>query len=114
VVDPNHPGAPVPVRAAVRAYVPGHVGLRDQLRTQRILAEPIGTQRQDHIGILDIRVEKYFRLATARQLGAFFDVYNITNSDAAQNITWNSGSAYRLPTSVIGPTIMRFGVKLDC
>jgi hypothetical protein len=81
--------------------------------TQRILAEPVGTQRQDHIGILDIRVEKYFRLAAARQLGGFVDVYNITNSDAAQNITWNSGSAYRLPTSVIGPTIMRFGVKLD-
>lgn len=81
--------------------------------TQRILAESVGSQRQDHIGILDVRIEKYFRLGAARQLGTFVDVYNITNSDAAQNITWNSGSAYRLPTSVIGPTIVRFGVKLD-
>jgi hypothetical protein len=80
--------------------------------TQRILAEPIDSQRQDNIGILDVRVEKSFTLS-ARRLGLFFDVYNMTNSDAAQNITWNSGAAYRRPVTIIGPTIMRFGAKFD-
>jgi hypothetical protein len=81
--------------------------------SQRILAEPIDTQRQDDIVILDIRTEKFFQLAPSRRVGVFFDVYNLTNSDAAQNINWGAGSTYRFPVSIIGPTIMRFGAKFD-
>ncbi len=81
--------------------------------TQRILAEPLDSQRQDNITILDVRTEKFFNLAAARRVGVFFDVYNLTNSDAAQNINWNSGSTYRFPVTIIGPTIMRFGAKFD-
>ena len=81
--------------------------------TQRILAESISSQRQDNIAIVDIRAEKFFRFSAGRRLGVFGDVYNLTNSDAAQNITWNSGSAYLQPVSIIGPTIMRVGIKLD-
>ena len=81
--------------------------------TQRILAESISSQRQDNIAIVDIRAEKFFRFSAGRRLGVFGDVYNLTNSDAAQNITWNSGTAYLLPVSIIGPTIMRVGIKLD-
>lgn len=81
--------------------------------SQRILTEPIDSQRQDNISIVDLRVEKFFNLPTARRLGVFFDIYNLTNSDAAQNITWNSGSQYLRPVSIVGPTIMRFGTKFD-
>ena len=81
--------------------------------TQRILAEPIDSQRQDDIVILDIRTEKFFNLGNLRRFGVFFDVYNLTNSDAAQNINWGSGSTYRLPVTIIGPTIMRVGAKFD-
>jgi outer membrane receptor protein involved in Fe transport len=81
--------------------------------SQRILAEPIDSQRQDDIAILDIRAEKFFDLGASRRLGVFTDVYNLANSDAAQNITWNAGTAYLLPVSIIGPRIMRFGVKFD-
>ncbi|MEZ5285676.1 MAG: hypothetical protein R2712_12890 [Vicinamibacterales bacterium] len=81
--------------------------------TQRILAEPIDSRRQDSIAILDIRAEKFFQLAPSQKLGVFFDVYNLTNSDAAQNITWNSGSAFLRPVAIIGPTIARIGVKVD-
>jgi hypothetical protein len=81
--------------------------------SQRMLAEPIDSQRQDNIAILDIRVEKFFDLGASRRFGAFFDVYNLTNSEAAQNITWSSGGAYLRPVSIIGPTIMRFGMKFD-
>ncbi len=80
--------------------------------SQRILAEPIDSRRQDDIAIVDIRAEKFFTMAS-RRLGLFADVYNLTNSDAAQNITWNSGTAFLRPVSIIGPTIMRFGVKFD-
>jgi outer membrane receptor protein involved in Fe transport len=81
--------------------------------SQRILAEPLDTQRQDDIVILDIRTEKFFNMAASRRVGVFFDVYNLTNSDAAQNINWGSGSTYQFQVSVIGPTIMRFGAKFD-
>lgn len=81
--------------------------------TQRILAEPIDSQRQDNIAILDIRTEKFFNFTAARRVGVFFDVYNLTNSDAAQNINWGAGSTYRFPVSIVGPTIMRFGAKFD-
>ena len=47
------------------------------------------------------------------RLGVFVDAYNLTNSNAAQNIVWNSGTAYLQPVSIIGPAIMRFGAKFD-
>jgi hypothetical protein len=52
-------------------------------------------------------------VATGRRVGLFFDVYNLTNADAAQNINWGSGSTYRFPVTIIGPTIMRFGAKFE-
>ncbi len=81
--------------------------------SQRILAEPIDSQRQDDIVILDVRTEKFFNLGNGRRIGAFFDVYNLTNSDAAQNINWGAGTTYRLPVTIVGPTIARFGMKFD-
>ena len=81
--------------------------------SQRILTEPIDSQRQDDIVVLDVRTEKFFNLGNLRRFGVFFDVYNLTNADAAQNINWNSGSTYLLPVSIIGPTIMRVGAKFD-
>jgi hypothetical protein len=81
--------------------------------SQRILAEPIDSQRQDNIVILDVRTEKFFKLAASRRVGVFFDVYNLTNSDAGETINWGSGSTYRLPVRIVGPRIMRFGAKFD-
>ncbi len=81
--------------------------------TQRILAEPIDTRRMDNITLLDVRLEKFINFAAGRRLGLFLDAYNLTNTDAAQNITWNSGSAFEQPISIVGPSIMRFGMKID-
>lgn len=81
--------------------------------SQRILAEPIDSRRQDNIVVLDTRVEKRFRMAKATSLSGFVDLYNITNSNAASNISWGSGSAFLLPSTIIGPRIARFGLKYD-
>ena len=48
-----------------------------------------------------------------RRISVFGDIYNITNSNAAQNIGWNSGVSYLRPVSIIGPRIVRFGMKFD-
>ena len=64
--------------------------------------------------IFDFRAEKYFNMgSSSRRIGLFFDVYNLTNSDAYQNITWNAGSAFELPSLIVPPTIARFGMKFD-
>jgi len=81
--------------------------------TQRILMEKIGTRKQDDILIFDLRAEKYFTLPNTDRVGVFFDVYNLANSDAYQNITWNSGAAFERPSSIVPPTIARFGLKFD-
>ena len=81
--------------------------------TQRILAEPIDSRTQDDIVILDLRAERRFKLGKAGNLSGFFDIYNIGNSDAANNINWVSGSTFEVPSAIIGPRIMRFGVKYD-
>ncbi len=81
--------------------------------TARILTEPIDSHRQDNITILDVRVEKGFKLSGGSKLSAFIDGYNLTNSNAATNINWSSGSTYLTPSTIVPPRIARIGVKFD-
>jgi hypothetical protein len=81
--------------------------------SQRFLAEPIGSRQQDNIILVDTRVEKVFRLAKSTALSAFIDGYNLTNTNAAQNINWGSATNFLQPTTIIPPRLWRFGVKFD-
>ncbi len=79
----------------------------------RFLAEPFGTRRQDDIIITDVRVEKEVRFASRRLISGFFDLYNIFNSNPAQNLQWSSGTAFNRPLSVVPPRLARVGLKLE-
>ena len=81
--------------------------------SQRFLAEPIGSRQQDNIILVDTRVEKVFRLARSTALSAFIDGYNLTNTNAAQNINWGSATNFLQPTTIIPPRLWRFGLKFD-
>jgi hypothetical protein len=82
--------------------------------TQIILAEPIGTRRQDTVTVIDFRVEKQLRFAADRaRLGLFFDLFNAMNSNVAVNEDWRSGAGFEKATTVLGPRIAKFGVKFD-
>ena len=81
--------------------------------TQRILAEPLGTRRQDNITLFDLRVEKMIRLGGSRTLAGFIDVFNMFNNNAEQNITLASGSNWLRPSNIVPPRIARFGAKFD-
>ena len=81
--------------------------------TQRILAEPITTRQQDNIILADLRAEKVIHLMHSQTLGAFVDVYNLTNANPASNINWSSGSTFLQPITIIAPRLARFGVKFD-
>jgi len=81
--------------------------------TQLVLAEPIGTRRQDGVVVLDFRVEKQLTFAERAKVGLFFDMFNAFNSGTPVNINWRSGAAFEKATTVLGPRIAKFGVKFD-
>jgi hypothetical protein len=81
--------------------------------SQRFLAEPFGTRRQDNIILLDTRVEKLLSVAKSRTISLFVDGYNLTNTNPASNIVWGSGSTFNQPTTIIAPRLFRFGAKVD-
>ena len=81
--------------------------------TQSVLAEPLGTRRQDNVTLLDVRVEKVFRMPRGARLAGFLDVFNMTNSNPEQNITWNSGTSFLRPSNIVPPRLARFGAKFD-
>jgi Carboxypeptidase regulatory-like domain len=80
---------------------------------QILLAEPIGTRRQDTVAVFDIRAEKRLRLGSKARAAVFADVFNLMNSNTAVNINWRSGSSFEKATTVLGPRIAKFGVKFD-
>ena len=81
--------------------------------SQILLAEPIGTRRQENVTVLDFRVEKQLRFGAKARTGLFFDVFNVANSNTNININWRSGAAFDKATTVIPPRIAKFGVKFD-
>jgi hypothetical protein len=78
-----------------------------------VLAEPVGTWRTDNIAIVDLRVEKGFRIAQGRRIGVFVDVFNVFNANPEQNVVWSSGASYLRPIDIVPPRIARIGAKLD-
>jgi hypothetical protein len=66
----------------------------------------------DHITILDVRVEKGFRLGGHRRLAGFIDVFNVLNANPEQNTSWSSGSSCGRSASC-RRGLARLGVKLD-
>jgi len=80
--------------------------------TANILAEPFGTRRQDHIVIFDLRAEKVFTVPGGLKVSGFLDLFNLFNSNAEQNTSYNSGSSFLRPLNIIPPRIARIGGKI--
>lgn len=79
----------------------------------RVLAEPVGTRRQDNITILDLRVEKRFTFGGGRRAGVSIDVFNLLNANTEQNVNWLSGESFLRPLSIIPPRIARLAATLE-
>jgi hypothetical protein len=82
---------------------------------QRILAEPMDSNRQDNITVLDLRSERAFNVGPNRggRIIGFIDVYNILNANPAENINANSGSSYLRPIEILNPRVLRLGIKFE-
>ena len=80
----------------------------------RVLAEPIGTRRQDHVTLLDLQVEKDFLNRGGGRLTAYVDVFNALNANPEQQINWSTGNTTFLrPLTIVPPRIARVGFRLD-
>ena len=77
-----------------------------------VLAEPVGTRKQDDIALLDLRAEKVFPVTKSLRLSGFVDLFNLFNSNAEQNTSFNSGTSFLRPLNIIPPRIVRFGAKI--
>lgn len=75
--------------------------------------EPLGTHRHDNLNILDLRLERAFRLGSARRLSARLNVYNALNSSTVTGRTNRSGPIFGRPTAIIPPRIAEFGLSYD-
>ena len=91
--------------SSVRPAIRPHVRTRLEYGTVRVLAEPIGTRRMDHVTLLDVRVEKGIRFPGGRRLAGFVDVFNVLNANPEQNLNWSSGSSFLQPLVIVPPRI---------
>jgi len=80
--------------------------------TIRVLAEPVGTRRQRHVTLVDVRIEKVMRLPGDSRLTAFVDVFNALNANPEQNLSWETTTFLR-PLVIVPPRIVRVGFRLD-
>jgi hypothetical protein len=80
--------------------------------TANVLAEPIGTRKQDDIVIFDVRAEKSLTLTGRLKLSGIVDAFNLFNSNAEQNTSYNSGTSFLRPLNIIPPRIVRVGARI--
>jgi len=76
-----------------------------------IYAEPANARRQDTITVLDVRTERTFTLPRGMRVRGFLDLFNITNSNAAETRTVVTGSSFLRPTAILAPRTARVGVR---
>ena len=75
-------------------------------------AEPMNANRTAHVNLIDVRIDRAITIRGNR-LMPFFDLYNVTNNNAEQNITVSSGASWLRPINIVPPRVMRIGLKFD-
>jgi len=78
-----------------------------------VYAEPADARRHDNITVLDLRVEKGFNLVRTLRVRGFFDLFNITNSNAAETRTITTGTSFLRPTAILAPRTARIGARVS-
>ena len=101
---------------------PVRTGTQDQ---SNILLRPINTERLPSVKILDLNFDKSIRLGGGRRITLNAAIFNIANDAttlglASSNTNVNGVTAYRQNVSnanfintIVGPRVMRFGVRVN-
>jgi Carboxypeptidase regulatory-like domain len=89
---------------------------------RRPYLEPLGSRRLDKAALLDLRLEKVFRIE-ANQIGLYFDIENVTNSSnitsvltrvPGTDISTQTGTVtlpFETPGALVSPRQMRIGLR---
>jgi hypothetical protein len=80
---------------------------------ETIFAEPVDAQRAPNVGIVDLRLEKAFKLSKYGRFTAMVDAFNALNSDTITNFRITSGSRYNELIALLDPRTVRFGVRYE-
>ena len=78
----------------------------------RFFSENINNNRSDTVPILDLRIDKAFRVGRYRFTG-MFDAFNLTNSDAVTNFNLTNGASYNQIIAALDPRTLQFGLRFD-
>jgi hypothetical protein len=84
-----------------------------QLTSQVVRVEPIGTRQLPTINLLHMRAEKSFRVRQSQKLSLRFNLYNVMNISTVQSLTQLSGPNFERPVTIMPPRIGEFGVQYD-
>jgi hypothetical protein len=76
-------------------------------------AEALNSRRHDNITVLDLRLERAFALGYGTRIRAFFDLFNITNSNAVETRTLTTGGNFLRPTAILAPRTARIGARFS-
>ncbi len=78
-----------------------------------INVEPLNSRRHDNITVVDVRADRGFSLSRGMRVRLFVDLFNITNSNAAETRTITTGTAFLRPTAVLAPRTARIGARFQ-
>jgi hypothetical protein len=92
----------------VSISVPTGSGL---IATGTAYVEPANSNREDNIWVFDVRGEKTINFTSRVRTRLFLDVFNITNSHAAETISRATGPGYQKPSAILAPRTARLGFR---
>jgi hypothetical protein len=73
--------------------------------------EPVGTRQLPTINLLDMRIDKQFRLAGAHRLGVRANMFNTLNASTPTIVTNRSGPNFGQITSILPGRVIEFGAS---
>ena len=78
-----------------------------------VFAEPRGSRTPDNASILDVQIEKRFRLSNGAQFGLLLDVFNLTNASTVVQEGSLTGENLGQPLSIWNPRNARLGARFS-
>ena len=82
-----------------------------QIPSITVPVEPIGSIRLPNLDLLDLRVEKRFRLTKGQSLAVRVNVFNAMNINTVTTRVVRSGATYLFPTAIVLPRIFDFSAS---
>jgi hypothetical protein len=72
--------------------------------------EPRGTRRLPNTNQVDARVEKAFNLKAGQRVSVRMNVFNLLNSNTVLSVNTQSGVNFMLPSDILPPRVVEFGL----